>query len=108
MPSENSEIERLRRLIAGRGGSKDSEIERLRRLIAGRGGRQDNHRNRHFLREWRVYRGLSRYELAERAYTPIWVVAEWEEGNRGISSGDQFKLFGILRISPEQLFEQPG
>jgi hypothetical protein len=32
------------------------------------------------------------------------VVAEWEAGNRGISSTDQFKLFGILRISPEQLF----
>jgi predicted transcriptional regulator len=65
--------------------SKDSEIDRLRHLIAGRGGRQDNHRNRHFLREWRIYRGLSRYELAERLDTPIWVVAEWEAGERGLA-----------------------
>jgi predicted transcriptional regulator len=88
--------------------SEDNEIERLRRLIAGRGSRQDNHHNRHFLREWRIYLGLSRYELADRLDIPIWVVAEWEGGGRGISSEDQFKLFGVLGIRPEQMFERPS
>ena len=72
MPSEENEIERLRRL-AWRRVRQDNKIERLRRL-AGCGGRQDSQLNRHYLRDWRIYRGLSRYGLADRLDTPTWIV----------------------------------
>src|SRR5579863_3381937 len=77
MPSEDNEIESLRRL-AGCGDRQDKEIEHLRHL-AGCAGRQDS--KRHYLREWRIYRGLSRFELADRLDTPTWIVAEWEGGD---------------------------
>lgn len=91
---------------------EDNEIERLRRLIAGLPGlgdpRAENHHHRHFLREWRIYRGLSQYELAERVGTAPRVVAGWEDESRGIRMGDQFRLFRALEVTPWQFFKGPS
>ena len=54
-----------------------------------------------------TYRGLSQYELAERIGTPIWVVAEWEAGDRAMRLEDAFRLFRVLEITPQQLFQRP-
>jgi predicted transcriptional regulator len=89
---------------------EDNEIERLRRLIAGRPtlGDLNNHYNRHLLREWRIHRGLSQSELAERVGTFPRVVAEWEDESREIRMGDQFRLFRALEITPWQFFKGPS
>ena len=91
--------------------AEDNEIERLRRLIAGLpsfGDRRAENHSRHFLREWRIYRGLSQYELAERVGAFPRVVAEWEDESGGIRMEDQFRLFRALEVTPWQFFKGPS
>ena len=72
----------------------------------GRDRRLNNHR--HFLREWRIYRGLTQDELASRIGTSSGVIAAWETVDRGIRLQDQFRLFAALRIRPAQFFQRPS
>ena len=58
----------------------------------GRDRRLNNHR--HFLREWRIYRGLTQDELASRIGTSSGVIAAWDTVDRGIKLQDRF---GCLR-----------
>ena len=72
----------------------------------GRDRRLNNHR--HFLREWRIYRGLTQDELASRIGTSSGAIAAWETVDRGIRLQDQFRLFAALRIRPAQFFQRPS
>jgi hypothetical protein len=53
---------------------EDREIERLRYLLEQHGDRRLNN-HRHFLREWRIYRGLTQDELASCIGTSSGVIA---------------------------------
>jgi DNA-binding XRE family transcriptional regulator len=86
---------------------EDREIERLRYLLDQHGDRRLNN-HRHFLREWRIYRGRTQDELASRIGASSGVIAAWEAGERGIRLQDQFRLFTALRIRPAQFFQWPS
>jgi len=83
------------------------EIERLRYLLDQHGDHRLNNR-RHFLREWRIYRGLTQDKLASCLDTPTAMIEAWEAGDRGIRLRDQFRLFAALRIRPVQFFQRPS
>lgn len=61
----------------------------------------------HFLREWRIKRGLNQGDLAKRVGTLKSVISRYETGERGISLEMQWKLFEALDIVPGQFFADP-
>jgi transcriptional regulator with XRE-family HTH domain len=63
---------------------------------------------RHYLKEWRIKRGLSREQLAGLAGVPPWQIAAWERGQHRVHTQDQFRLMIALGIEPTQRFEWPG
>jgi DNA-binding XRE family transcriptional regulator len=81
------------------------EIERLRYVLDQHGDHRLNNR-RHFLREWRICRGLTQDTLASRLDTSTGMIEAWEAGDRGIRLRDQFRLFAALRIRPVQFFQR--
>ena len=62
---------------------------------------------KHYLREWRVARGLSRYELAETAGATESAIARYETGENRIAFEMLFRLMETLGITPLQFFEPP-
>jgi transcriptional regulator with XRE-family HTH domain len=62
---------------------------------------------RHFLREWRLHRGLTQQQVADRLETNKGNVANWENGKRGLSVDVQFALAEALAMQPEDLFRNP-
>src|SRR6202451_1470867 len=62
---------------------------------------------KHDLREWRVARGLSRYELAETAGATESAIARYETGENRIAFEMLFRLMEALGITPLQFFEPP-
>lgn len=62
---------------------------------------------RHYLREWRVHRGMTQVELAEAIGTFKGVISRYETGERGISFEMQYKLMKALNITPGQFFASP-
>ncbi|HME05132.1 MAG TPA: helix-turn-helix transcriptional regulator [Solirubrobacteraceae bacterium] len=62
---------------------------------------------RHYLREWREFRGLTQDDLALLAGATEGVIADYETGERRISLEMQFKLMWALNITSAQFFEPP-
>jgi transcriptional regulator with XRE-family HTH domain len=62
---------------------------------------------RHYLREWREFRGWKQDELAKRVDTSKSVISRYETGDRGISLDMQFRLMWALGITPAQFFAPP-
>lgn len=62
---------------------------------------------RHYLREWRIKRGMKQEDLAKAVGTLKSVISRYETGERGISLEMQFKLFQALQIVPGQFFADP-
>jgi hypothetical protein len=72
---------------------EDRETEHLRRLLDHYGDRRPKI-HRHFLREWRIYRGITQDELASYLDTSTGLVKAWEAGDRGIRLKDQSSFRG--------------
>jgi transcriptional regulator with XRE-family HTH domain len=62
---------------------------------------------RHYLREWREFRGLTQDDLSLLAGTSEGVIADYETGERRISLEMQYKLTWALNITAAQFFEPP-
>ena len=62
---------------------------------------------RHYLREWRVHRGLLQEELARRTGIAKSVISRYETGDRRIHLEAQFRLMRALGITPAQFFSPP-
>lgn len=62
---------------------------------------------RHYLREWREYRGLTQEELARLLRTTKGVVSRWESGERKMAYDVQFLVARKLRIFVGALFQPP-
>jgi transcriptional regulator with XRE-family HTH domain len=63
--------------------------------------------HRHYLREWREFRGLTQDDLALLAGTSEGGIADYETGERRISLEMQYKLMWALNITAVQFFEPP-
>jgi transcriptional regulator with XRE-family HTH domain len=63
--------------------------------------------HRHYLREWREFRGLTQDDLALLAGTSEGVIADCETGERGISLEMQYKLMWALNVTAAQLIAPP-
>jgi transcriptional regulator with XRE-family HTH domain len=64
--------------------------------------------HRHYLREWREFRGLTQDDLALLAGTSEGGIADYETGERRISLEMQYKLMWALNITAVQFFEPPS
>lgn len=62
---------------------------------------------RHYLREWREYRGLTQQQVADRLETNKGNVSNWENGKRSIGADVQAALAEALSIDPGDLFRDP-
>jgi transcriptional regulator with XRE-family HTH domain len=62
---------------------------------------------RHYLREWREYRGWLQVDLAKRVGIAKSAISRYETGDRGIHLEMQFKLMWALGITPAQFFSPP-
>jgi transcriptional regulator with XRE-family HTH domain len=62
---------------------------------------------RHYLREWRIHRGLNQLELAVLAGTTKWMICRFETGARHMKFEMQFRLMDALKIEPGQFFSSP-
>ena len=62
---------------------------------------------KHYLREWRIARGLSRDELAETAGATESAIARYETMENRIAFEMLFRLMEALGITPLQFFEPP-
>jgi transcriptional regulator with XRE-family HTH domain len=62
---------------------------------------------RHYLREWREFRGLTQDDLSLLAGTSQNEIADCETGERRISLEMQYKLTWALNITAAQFFEPP-
>jgi transcriptional regulator with XRE-family HTH domain len=71
-------------------------------------GAADDGEFRHYLKEWRLHRGLSQEQLAEALGTSKGEVSRYERGERTLSLLIQFRLMRALRISPGQFFSHPS
>jgi transcriptional regulator with XRE-family HTH domain len=63
---------------------------------------------RHYLREWREYRGLKQEDLAALTGISPSVISRYETGDRRIHMEAQFRLMAALGIVPPQFFAHPG
>ena len=62
---------------------------------------------RHYLREWREFRGLLQADLARQVGCATSVISRYETGDRRIHLEMQFKLMAALGIFPAQFFSPP-
>jgi transcriptional regulator with XRE-family HTH domain len=62
---------------------------------------------RHYLKEWRIKRGLTQLELAQRLNTSKGLVSRWERGGRTIGIVFQLRIMRVLDIKPAQFFMDP-
>jgi transcriptional regulator with XRE-family HTH domain len=62
---------------------------------------------RHYLREWREFRGLTQDDLSLLAGASQNEIADYETGERSIRLEMQFKLMWALGITAAHLFEPP-
>jgi transcriptional regulator with XRE-family HTH domain len=61
----------------------------------------------HFLREWRVERGLSQAALAKISGASPDQIGRFEAGHREIRLGMMLRLAKALAITPNDFFEPP-
>lgn len=61
----------------------------------------------HFLRAWRIARGLTQEELAARLDTNKSVISLWENGRRGMSAEVLTALAEVLDITVPDIFRHP-
>ena len=62
---------------------------------------------RHYLKEWRLKRGLTQQQLAQRLNTTKGHISRYERGHRAMTSHVQFRLMRALGITPVQFFMHP-
>ena len=62
---------------------------------------------RHYLKEWRLKRGLTQEQLAARCGQTKGEISKAEQGKRGIKMELQFALMAALDIRPAQFFMSP-
>jgi transcriptional regulator with XRE-family HTH domain len=62
---------------------------------------------RHYLREWRIKRGLHQEQLAELVGSSGSVLSRYETGERHIKFDMQLKLMQALGITAAQFFTHP-
>lgn len=62
---------------------------------------------RHYLREWRLKRGLTQEELGARVGLSKGEISRCESADRGIKLELQFALMHALEIRPAQFFNDP-
>jgi transcriptional regulator with XRE-family HTH domain len=62
---------------------------------------------RHYLKEWRIKRGLTQEELGARVGLSKGEISRCESANRGIKLELQFALMYALEIRPAQFFMSP-
>lgn len=65
----------------------------------------DSHR--HYLREWRLAKGLTQEELGAKVGSFKGIISRYETGDRGISLDMMSKLWKALGITPGQFFAPP-
>ena len=63
--------------------------------------------DRHYLREWREFRGLTQDDLSLLAGASQNEIADYESGERGFSREMQYKLTWALDITDAPFFEPP-
>jgi transcriptional regulator with XRE-family HTH domain len=63
---------------------------------------------RHYLREWREFRGLTQDDLSLLASASQNEIVDYETGERRISLEMQYKLIWALKITATQFFEPPS
>jgi transcriptional regulator with XRE-family HTH domain len=63
---------------------------------------------RHYLKEWRLKRGLLQGELAKRVGVATSVISRYETGDRRIHLEMQFRLMQALGVYPAQFFSDPN
>ena len=61
-----------------------------------------------FLREWRLERGLTQQQLADRVGTSKGQVSNWEQAKRGLRQDVQAALAHALSISINDLYRDPA
>ena len=62
---------------------------------------------RHYLKEWRLKRGLTQLQLAQRLNTTKSMISRYERGGRAMTLLVQFRLMRALDIKPAQFFMHP-
>jgi transcriptional regulator with XRE-family HTH domain len=62
---------------------------------------------RHYLKEWRIKRGLTQLQLARRLNTSKGHISRYERGERGMTLLVQSRLMRALDIKPAQFFMDP-
>jgi transcriptional regulator with XRE-family HTH domain len=62
---------------------------------------------RHYLKEWRLKRGLTQEELGARVGLSKGEISRCESANRGIKLELQFSFMHALEIRPAQFFMSP-
>lgn len=60
-------------------------------------------RGRIFLKQWRIYRGLTQEQLAERVNMSVSNISQLEQGRQGYSQEGLEALANALRCEPGQL-----
>lgn len=63
---------------------------------------------RHYLREWRLKRGMTQADLATAIGTSKGMISRYETSQRGLTIEVQFRLCHALRITPAQFFTDPN
>ena len=58
-----------------------------------------------YLREWRLFRGMSQEDLAEKVGTSPNMIQYLETGERGLNAKWQRRLAPILRITPGMILD---
>jgi transcriptional regulator with XRE-family HTH domain len=66
-----------------------------------------NSPHRHYLKEWRLKRGLTQRELGEKLATSKGMISRYETGERGMTLEVQFALMEALDITLAQFFAHP-
>ena len=62
---------------------------------------------RHFLREWRLEKGLSLQDLSVATGISKEMISRYETYKRGLSIDVQYRLIAALGIQPSQFFHHP-
>jgi transcriptional regulator with XRE-family HTH domain len=63
---------------------------------------------KHYLREWRLARGLSQRQLSNKVGIAKNVISRYETEARGVSLQVMLELIDALDITPNQFFEPPA
>lgn len=62
---------------------------------------------RHFMAEWRDYRGLTQQQLADRLEVDKGTISRWENDARGISLNVLAAVCEALDIQPMMIYRRP-